>query len=226
MTDTQPLPDPAALWEAVTRRHPLEGVVYAVRSTGIYCRTDCPAKRPAREQVRFFGGPDEAERAGFRACLRCRPEDAPPEADDLERLLELLGAEEGLTLAALAERSGLSVPCIRRLFRRFGMSPKAYTQLRRAEHLRERLKAGTPVTEALYDAGYGSGRGLYETAAETLGMTPGSYRKGGEGVIIHYALFGSDLGPGLVAATGRGVCALRFGEGLLDELRPSFRRRR
>jgi len=222
MTDTQPLPDPAALWEAVTRRHPLEGVVYVVRSTGIYCRTDCPARRPAREQVRFFGGPNEAERAGFRACLRCRPGDAPREADDLGRLLALLDDEEGLTLVALAERSGFSVPYIRRLFRRFGMSPKAYVQLRRAERLRERLRAGAPVTEALYDAGYGSSRALYESADETLGMTPGAYRRGGEGVTIRYTSFESSLGPGLVAATSRGVCALRFGEGLLDELKVEF----
>lgn len=174
MTDTANLADPAALWRAVTRRDPLEGVVYAVRSTGVYCRTDCPARRPARVQVRFFGGADEAETAGFRPCLRCRPRDAPQEADDLARLLGLLGdAEGGVTLAALAQRSGLGAAYIRRLFKRdLGLSPAAYVRARRAARLRERLKAGVPVTEALYDAGYGSSRALYSAADETPFWTP------------------------------------------------------
>lgn len=216
MTETLLSPD-AALWQAVTARRYLKGVLYAVRSTGVYCRTDCPSRWPAPARVRFFNDPQAAEAAGFRPCLRCRPQDAQREADDLGVLLERLEADEGgLTLVALAERSGLDVPYVRRLFRRFGLSPKAYVQARRAERLRQRLKAGTLVTEALYGAGYGSSRGLYETADKTLGMTPGSYRRGGEGVSIYYALFESNVGPGLIAATERGVCALRFGEGLTE----------
>ena len=214
--------DESAVWQAVAARRYLGGVVYAVRSTGVYCRTDCPARRPAPAQVCFFGDSREAEAAGFRPCLRCRPGDAQREEGDLKGLLGLLEADDGgLTLAALSERSGLGAPYIRRLFRRFGLSPRAYAQLRRAERLRERLKAGAPVTEALYAAGYGSSRGLYATTDETLGMTPGSYRRGGEGVSIRYTLFESDLGPGLIAATERGVCALRFGEGV-GELAAEF----
>ncbi len=214
--------DNSVLWRAVAARRYLGSVVYAVRSTGVYCRTDCPSRRPAPAQVRFFSGPREAEAAGFRPCLRCRPQDALREEDDLKGLLGLLEAEDGgRTLAALSERSGLGAPYIRRLFRRFGLSPRAYAQLRRAERLREHLKAGAPVTEALYDAGYGSSRGLYSCADETLGMTPGSYRRGGEGVSVRYTLFESDLGPGLIAATERGVCALRFGEGV-GELAAEF----
>lgn len=102
------------------------GVVYAVRSTGVYCRTDCPSRRPAQAQVRFFGAPREAEAAGFRPCLRCRPQDAQREEGDLKGLLGLLEADDGgRTLAALSERSGLGAPYIRRLFRRFELSPKA-----------------------------------------------------------------------------------------------------
>lgn len=208
---------PDAAWRAVAARRYLPGVVYAVRSTGVYCRTDCPARRPAPAQVRYFGGPQDAEAAGFRPCLRCRPQDAQREADDLKALLALLDAEETSTLAALAQRSGLEPAYIRRLFRRaFGLSPRAYVQARRAERLRAGLKAGTPVTEALYDAGYGSSRALYSAADGLLGMTPNTYRKGGAGMTIIYTIFQSELGPCLLAATARGVCALRFGEGLIE----------
>lgn len=211
-----------AAWRAVATRRYLPGVVYAVRSTGVYCRTDCPARRPAPAQVRFFEGPQDAEGAGFRPCLRCRPQDAQREAADLQGLLALLNTEDVPTLAALAQRSGLEPAYIRRLFRRaFGLSPRAYVQARRAERLRAGLKAGTPVTEALYDAGYGSSRALYSAADALLGMTPNTYRNGGAGMTIFYTVFESELGPCLLAATARGVCALRFGEGL-SELEREF----
>jgi AraC family transcriptional regulator of adaptative response/methylated-DNA-[protein]-cysteine methyltransferase len=172
--------------------------------------------------MRFFEGPRDAEGAGFRPCLRCRPQDAQTGAADIEGLLALLNAEETPTLAVLAQSSGLEPAYIRRLFRRtFGLSPKAYVQAQRAERLRAGLKAGTPVTEALYDAGYGSSRALYSTADALLGMTPNTYRKGGPGMTIFYTVFKSELGPCLLAATARGVCALRFGEGF-PELEREF----
>ena len=223
-----PFPDDA-LWQALQVRRYLPGVFYAVRSTGIYCRTDCPSRRPAASQVTFFGSGEEAEAAGYRGCLRCRPQDVIKETADLEGLLKLFdegllaGDASSLTLSALAKRTGLAERYIQRLFRReVGLSPKVYGEVRRAARLRAELRRGEPVTEALYGAGYGSSRALYASADRTLGMTPGAYRKGGAGLTIWFAHFESDLGPGLVAATKRGVCALRFGDGLLGELGAEF----
>ena len=221
--------DNALVWQALQERRYLPGVFYAVRSTGVYCRTDCPSRRPAAPQVQFFGSGEEAEAAGYRACLRCCPQNVLEEKTDLEQVLhlfntELLTGDASLTLAALAERTGLAEGYIKRLFRRdVGLSPKVYGEVRRAERLRAELREGAPVTEALYGAGYGSSRALYASADRTLGMTPGAYRKGGAGMTIWFAHFESDLGPGLVAATERGVCALRFGDGLLAELEAEFK---
>ena len=221
--------DETLAWQALRARHHLPGVFYAVRSTGIYCRTDCPSRRPTASSVQFFSSEAEAEAAGYRPCLRCRPQDALREEADLKRVLDLFEAElltgdaAALTLAALAERTGFEPSYLRRLFRRdVGLSPKVYVEVRRAERLRAELRQGAPVTEALYGAGYGSTRALYASADRVLGMTPGAYRKGGAGLTIWFACFESDLGPGLVAATERGVCALRFGDGLLEELEAEF----
>ncbi len=226
MTETQNDYE-AARWQALGARRYLPGVFYAVRSTGIYCRTDCPSRRPGAAQVTFFGSGGAAEAAGYRPCLRCRPQNATQEEADLKQVLELLGSAEGaaeLTLAALAKRSGLGASYLKRLFRRdVGLSPRAYGAARRAERLRVELRTGVPVTEALYSAGYGSSRALYASADQTLGMTPGAYRQGGAGLKVRFAHFASDLGPGLIAATERGVCALRFGDGLQEELEEEFK---
>ena len=220
----------ALAWQALQERQYLPGVFYAVRSTRVYCRTDCPSRRPTASSVQFFSSEAEAEAAGYRACLRCCPQNVPKEKADLKRVLDLFEAElltgdaTTLTLAALAERTGLEPSYLKRLFRRdIGLSPRAYGEARRTAQLRTELRAGTPVTEALYAAGYGSSRALYTSADRTLGMTPGAYRKGGAGLTIWFAHFESDLGPGLVAATERGVCALRFGDGLLEELENEFK---
>ena len=219
----------ALAWQALQERQYLPGVFYAVRSTRVYCRTDCPSRRPTASSVQFFSSEAEAEAAGYRACLRCCPQNVPKEKADLEQVLhlfdtELLTGGASLTLSALAERTGLAESYIRRLFRRdVGLSPKVYGEVRRAERLRAELRKGAPVTEALYGAGYGSSRALYASADKMLGMTPGAYRKGGAGLTIWFAHFESDLGPGLVAATERGVCALRFGDGLLEELENEFK---
>ena len=217
-------------WRALQARRYLPGVFYAVRSTGIYCRTDCPSRRPAASQVQFFSRSEEAEAAGYRPCLRCRPQAVLEEATDLKRVLALFDAELSAgdsscpTLSALAERTGFELSYIRRLFRRdVGLSPRAYGEVRRTERLRTELRTGAPVTAALYAAGYGSSRALYASADQALGMTPGAYRKGGAGLTIWFAHFESDLGPGLLAATERGVCALRFGDGLLEELKNEFK---
>ena len=213
-------------WHALKERHYVQDVFYAVRSTGVYCRTDCPSRRPSASQVSFFRGAQEAEAAGYRPCLRCRPQDGAREAADLNRVRAFLDSAESvtdLTLTALAGRFNLEPSYLKRLFRRdVGLSPKAYAEARRAERLRAELRENVPVTEALYNAGYGSSRALYASADRTLGMTPGAYRKGGAGLDIRFAHFESEVGPGLVAATERGVCALRFGDGLLEELRAEF----
>ena len=216
----------AVVWQAVAGRRYLPGVFYAVRSTGIYCCTDCPSKRPVASGVAFFSTVQDAEAAGYRPCLRCHPQAAVQETDDLKQVLALLDSPESttdLTLGALAQRCGLEPRYVKRLLRRHtGLSPKAYAQLRRAERLRAELREGTSVTAALYEAGYGSSRALYTSAMGALGMTPGAYLKGGAGLSIRFAHFESELGPGLVATTERGVCALRFGEGLLKELEAEF----
>ena len=213
-----------ALWRAVSTRQHVRGVVYAVRSTGIYCASDCPSRRPTREQVSFFAAPASAEAAGYRACLRCRPDRREAEARQLAALLAgLEAAETTPTLTRLAQSAELSVAALKRLFaRELGLSPSSYLKLQRSERLKARLQAGTEVTGALYEAGYGSSRALYEHTDELLGMTPGAYRRGGDGMTITYQLFDSEVGPGLIAATERGVCALYFGDALLAELGSEF----
>lgn len=216
MTDTE------VFWQAVRDRHYVPGPVYAVHSTGVYCRSDCPSRRPTRAQVSFFESPDEAEGEGFRPCKRCRPQDAAQEEKDLAALVQALeaaleGGVQAPNLTSLAAAVSLEPSYAQRLFkRRFGLSPKAYLEARRAERFRVKVKEGLNVTEALYGAGYGSSRALYERSDALLGMTPSAYRKGGEGMRVRYTVFESALGSTLLAATERGVCALRFGEGRVE----------
>lgn len=210
--------DPTAAWAAVeTRDSRLDGrFVYAVASTGIYCRPSCPSRRPKRQSVSFFGGPEEAERAGYRACRRCRPRAAGP--TDPERSVERARAwldahaDEPVTLAELGEAVGLSPWYLQRTFKRLtGLTPREYASARRLERLKTHLKKGDDVTTATYEAGYGSGSRVYEQSDARLGMTPATYRRGGEGTTIRYRTADSPLGRMLVAATDRGVCAVTFG---------------
>ncbi len=188
--------------------------VYAVTSTGIYCRPTCPSRRPRRERVRFFEHPNAAEAAGFRPCRRCRPREATTEqrvVAEVRRLLESAGAP--LTLKELGRAVGVSPFHLQRLFKRAtGLTPREYAVLCRTDRLKARLRQGETVTDALYAAGYGSSRALYERAAQHLGMTSGAYRKGGAGVRIAYACEDTPIGRMLVAATEHGVCALQFGD--------------
>lgn len=197
--------------------------VYAVRTTGIYCRPSCPSRRPSHQHVRFFGGPDAAERAGFRACKRCHPRDAAaPRSSAVERARRWIDGhvDAPLRLTELAEVAGVSPAHLQRTFTRaLGVSPKAYHEARRAERLRAQLKGGTTVSRAIFDAGYGSGSRVYERAAGTLGMTPGRYRRGGAGVAVHFSITGTPFGRLLVATTPRGVCSVELGDddGALEE---------
>lgn len=211
------LEDTQAMWDAVQARDTrFDGTfVYAVRSTGVYCRPCCPARRPHRDRVAFFRGPEDAERAGFRACLRCRPKEPSPQAQLVNDVCRFVDAhiEEGITLARLAAATGLSPHHLQRTFRRgTGVTPWQYLQARRLERAKAALRAGAHVADAVYAAGYGSGGGLYARATAHLGMTPGAYRRGGRGQRIRYALGTCDLGTVLVAATDRGVCVVSLGD--------------
>jgi AraC family transcriptional regulator of adaptative response/methylated-DNA-[protein]-cysteine methyltransferase len=201
--------------------------VFAVRTTGIYCRPSCPSRRPRRDSVEFFPDPRQAERAGYRACLRCKPTEISAQAQAVTRARQLLDEAEGvLTLAELSKRVGVSPFHLQRLFKRAtGLSPREYQSARRMQQVKRGLRKGDDVTTALYDAGFGSPSRLYEKTGQHLGMTPGTYRRGGAGMTIQYAIVPSPLGRLLVAATARGLCAVRFGENeaeLERELREEF----
>jgi AraC family transcriptional regulator of adaptative response/methylated-DNA-[protein]-cysteine methyltransferase len=209
-----PVPDDGQRWRAVLERDRRQDglFVYAVRSTGIYCRPSCPSRRPRRDRVRFFVVPEAAEHAGYRACLRCQPRLALSADPALRRLRAVCGfiqenLERPLTLERLASEAGLSPHHLQRTFKAaLGISPRDYAEALRLGELRRRLRRGQAVSDAGYAAGYGSSRGLYERAPAQLGMTPATYRKGGKGMSIAYAISGSPLGRLLVAATERGIC--------------------
>jgi AraC family transcriptional regulator of adaptative response/methylated-DNA-[protein]-cysteine methyltransferase len=224
-----------ARWAAVAARDAAHdgAFVYAVTSTGVYCRPSCPSPRPRRERVRFFATGAEAAAAGFRACLRCRPERAEtPIQAAVRRARERLdagldaGLDDAPDLGALAAEVGLSRWHLQRRFRALvGVSPREYVAARRAERLRGALRDGAPVSAAGYGAGYGSSRAVYEGGAARLGMTPGAYRRGGEGERVAFSTAPCALGVVLVAATARGVCAVRLGEdaaALEAEVRAEF----
>ncbi|HEV7502012.1 MAG TPA: Ada metal-binding domain-containing protein, partial [Vicinamibacteria bacterium] len=210
----------AARWTAVLARdEKVDGqFVFAVATTGVYCRPSCPARRPLRRNARFFDTPEAAEQAGFRACRRCRPREGGKgraAAELLRAACRLLDQDraEPWKLAGLAEAVGASP---RRLLRAFkeglGVTPRQYAQARRLAAFKGKLRKGDTVTEALYDVGFGSSSRLYEDVQGRLGMTPAIYRRGGAGLSIAYTLADSDLGRILVAATTRGVAAVLLGD--------------
>ena len=216
-------------WQQVVARDARQDgrFVFAVRTTGIYCRPSCPSRRPRRESVEFFAGPSEAERAGYRACLRCKPTQISSQALYVTRARQLLDRADGvMTMAQLSKRVGLSPFHLQRLFKRAtGLSPREYQSARRLQHVKTGLRRGKGVTTALYDAGFGSPSRLYEKAPEQLGMTPGEYRRGGAGANITFAIAPTPLGQLLIAATERGLCAVRFGDNTADlerDLRKEF----
>jgi AraC family transcriptional regulator of adaptative response/methylated-DNA-[protein]-cysteine methyltransferase len=221
-----------ARWAAVLQRdRSADGTfVYAVRSTGIFCRPSCPSRRPSRAQVTFYGDGGDAARAGFRACKRCRPMDpaaADPWADRIRRACVYLANVSGhISLPRLAARLGGSSYHLQRNFKRLvGVSPREFAEACRLRRVKQRLRAGAPVTMALFDAGYGSTGRFYERAAPKFGMTPHSYRQGAAGARIRYVTVDAAVGRLLVAATDRGVCAVTLGtdeQGLERSLRAEF----
>ncbi|WP_429275225.1 bifunctional transcriptional activator/DNA repair enzyme AdaA [Novosphingobium gossypii] len=212
-------------WQAVLARDKaFDGrFVTGVLSTGIYCRPSCSARHPRRENVRFFDGPQQAEAAGLRACLRCRPGDTARDEQAVTRALALLaGVDEAPSLGELAGAVGYSPTHFQRVFKRaVGLSPAAFVRARRVERAGDVLSEGGRVTDAIYDAGFGASSRFYEAAQGRMGMAPSAWRDGGRGVTIHWAVVPTTMGPMLVAATGKGVCRLSFAEGR-EELAARF----
>jgi AraC family transcriptional regulator of adaptative response/methylated-DNA-[protein]-cysteine methyltransferase len=204
--------------------------VYSVKTTGVYCRPSCAARSARPENVAFHATPADAERAGFRACKRCRPNDAPlaerhaAVVADLCRFIE--AAEQVPTLDELAARAGLSAHHLHRVFKAItGLTPKACAAARRAERVRHELARSETVTAAIYGAGYNSNGRFYEEANHVLGMTPTQLRAGGADTDIRFAIGACSLGAILVAQSARGVCAIALGddpEALARELQDRF----
>ena len=229
-----PAGDEERWWDAVTRRDPaFDGkLIFAVRTTGVYCRPSCASRPAKRENVIFFNTAAEAEKAGYRACKRCRPDKlgAPdPRIEAVKRACaEIELAEEAPKLAELAASVGLSPYHFHRVFKTItGVTPKAYTAEMRARRAADKLRTAGTVTEAIYDAGFNSSSRFYESTAARLGMTPGAVRRGGAGAAIRFAVGQASLGAVLVAATNKGVCAILLGddpETLVRELQDRFPR--
>jgi len=204
-----------AAWDAVLRRDgSLDGrFVFAVRSTGIYCRPSCPARRPRRENVAFYDTPPEAAGAGFRACLRCGPDGTKITLAERVRAAIDERIEDGITLAQLATLLGVSAGHLQRTFKQqFGASPREYLAARRAERFKSELREGKMVAAATYEAGYGSSSRLYSQSNERLGMTPAAYRRGGRGMSIRYTTAATSIGRLLIGVTDRGICTVAIGD--------------
>ena len=207
-------------WQAVAGRdRTADGTfVYAVRTTGVYCRPSCPSRLARRANVEFHATPADAERAGFRACRRCRPDQ--PQRDQAHAAIiadacrSIEASDEMPALAALAKRAGLSPHHFHRLFKQAtGVTPRAYAAARRADRVRRGLATpGRTVTEAIYDAGFNSSGRFYASAGQTLGMTPTAFKTGGATAEIHFAVGQCSLGAILVAQSARGVCAILLGD--------------
>ncbi|HXD33487.1 MAG TPA: bifunctional DNA-binding transcriptional regulator/O6-methylguanine-DNA methyltransferase Ada [Pyrinomonadaceae bacterium] len=218
------------LWEAVLNRDSKSDgtFVYAVTSTHIYCRPSCASRRPRRDRVSFFNSPDAAEQQGFRACKRCHPRDTVDQRSELiQRACDLLeSADEPMTLSRLSEELGISAFHLQRTFKKaLGISPRQYAASQRAIKFKDGVRGGQPITSAMYDAGYGSSSRLYERSTAELGMTPATYSRNGRGAKIDFAITECELGWLMVAATEKGVCAVRLGSNpnkLEQDLRDEF----
>jgi AraC family transcriptional regulator of adaptative response/methylated-DNA-[protein]-cysteine methyltransferase len=228
----EPAHDDESRWHAVLRRDAARDgeFVFAVSSTGVYCRPSCAARRPRRENVEFFSIPEAAERAGYRACLRCRPRALSGNAE-----LKIVRAicryieqhlDEPVTLDRLGREFRQSPFHLQRKFKAvLGITPREYADSCRLRMLKRNLQAGDSVTRAMYDAGYGSSSRLYERTASQLGMTPDKYRRGAIAATIRYACSDSPLGRMLIAATEKGICCIQLGKSdgeLLEGLKREF----
>lgn len=189
--------------------------VYAVNSTRIYCKPSCSSKLPKRENVSFFEDFRTAERQGFRACRRCQPknETVGEQTKIVLRACQLLETEENISLEDLSAGLNLSAAHLQKIFKAIiGVSPKKFAEMKRLEKFKREIKAGSGVTEAMYEAGFNSSSRLYENVSAKLGMTPKTYVKKGKNMKINYTITDCDLGKLLVARTAKGVCAVTFGD--------------
>ncbi|MDQ3260066.1 MAG: bifunctional DNA-binding transcriptional regulator/O6-methylguanine-DNA methyltransferase Ada [Pseudomonadota bacterium] len=227
-----PLSSDDERWAALARRDPAAdgAFYYSVRTTGVYCRPSCAARRAHRENVSFHSTCAEAERAGFRPCKRCRP-NAPALAEQRAaavatacRLIDT--ADDMPDLEALAASAGMSRFHFHRVFKGVtGVTPKAYAVAHRAQQVRDGLSRSDTVTEAIYGAGFNSNGRFYATSTDVLGMTPSNFRAGGSGASIRFAVGECSLGSIVVAATDKGVCAILLGDepdALLRDLQDRF----
>jgi AraC family transcriptional regulator of adaptative response/methylated-DNA-[protein]-cysteine methyltransferase len=230
--NTTPYASDAERWAAVQRRDPqADGLFYySVASTGVYCRPSCGARPALRRNVRFHDSCGDAEQAGFRACLRCKP-DQPPLAErhaqavaQACRLIE--AAEDQPDLDSLAQACGMSRFHFHRIFKAHtGITPKAYAAAQRAQRLQQGLARAPSVTDALYAAGFNSSGRFYAASNAVLGMSPKAFRAGGSGASIRFAIGACSLGAILVAATDKGICAILIGdepEPLVRDLQDRF----
>lgn len=220
-----PMPDPQACWAAVLARdRGMDGrFVGCVATTGIYCKPSCAARHPRRENMHFLPDPAAARAAGFRACLRCRPDDVARDEQAVAAAIALIaGAEEPPKLVDLAVHVGYAPHHFQRLFKRLtGNSPAEFGRGLRTDRLKAALAQEGRVTDAIYAAGYAAPSRAYADAQGALGMTPSAWKAGGRGVVIRWRTVDSSLGPVLVAATDKGLCRISFGEGEA-ELRARF----
>lgn len=190
--------------------------VFAVQTTGIFCRPSCRAKHALRKNVSFFADARQALAAGFRPCKRCQPDKDSAQQHRLEKIAhacQLLEQESPLTLDELAQQVAMSPYHLHRLFKATtGMTPKAWQQSWRARRLRDALAKGVPVTQAIFNAGFPDSSSYYRKADQTLGMTAKQFRKGGDNVSVRYTLADCSLGRCLVAESERGICAILLGD--------------
>src|SRR3954452_18744080 len=217
--------DAETAWAAFMRRdRAWDGqVIGAVKTTGIYCKPSCPARRPKRENVEFFATGKEARAAGYRPCLRCKPDEVGRDREAVARAVKLIEhSEEAPTLDLLATAVGYAPHHFQRIFKRdLGVSPAEYARALRNRRTEAALKANGRVTDAVYDAGYSGPSSFYSDAKERLGMTPSAWRDGGRGETIRWTHFDSPLGRMLIAATSKGICRLTFDDSV-DSLRRLF----
>jgi AraC family transcriptional regulator, regulatory protein of adaptative response / methylated-DNA-[protein]-cysteine methyltransferase len=212
--------DQEQYWQAVVERDGrFDGrFVYAVRTTGVYCRPSCPSRRPRREHVTFFAAPDEAAEAGYRPCRRCQPDRVMPEDPNLALIEEICAFlaeshERTPSLDELGTRFGLSPYHLQRTFKRIvGVTPRQYAAAQRVARFKGELRSGQRVTDALYNAGFQSSSAAYAEAVGQFGMTPAEYQRGGHAVRITYTIAPCVLGWLLLAATEKGICAVRLGD--------------
>jgi AraC family transcriptional regulator of adaptative response/methylated-DNA-[protein]-cysteine methyltransferase len=229
-------PKETKLWNAVLNRDTSATgeFFYAVKTTGVYCRPTCASRRPLRKNVEFFATTAAAREQGYRACKRCRPDDVAGNRStnpinavvhELARQIEA-NPEQPFRLAQLAQRAGYSPFHLQRNFKAIiGSTPKEYQTAARLRTLKQELRKDAPVSDAIYQAGFGSGSRVYEKTDGQLGMTPSEYRSGGKGLTISYASGRTPLGLLMIGATDRGICFLQFGDNdraLQAELRRQF----